>query len=190
MRPLSSERLPEPILLPGCPGVRIVEWRPTPGYATATRPSNRAIAHLDGVCASARRAFAAFASTEGFVPAPTSALNVDVCLMPAAQDRGGDDYRNLNDVASRFRARQFEHQGYDASRVWGYHQRSTGTVYMRNDVLRDDGSWNPRFATVFAHEMFHAMSYESGAYEQHRGNKELAEETMARRFTRSLGLGE
>jgi hypothetical protein len=38
--------------------------------------------------------------------------------------------------------------------------------------------------------MFHALSYGSGLYERHAGDKDAEEEAMARRFTRGLGIGE
>lgn len=189
MRPLPSELLAEPIDLPECPGIRIIEWRGTAGRTASTRPSTAAIRVIDCVCDAARRGFDDFVARQGIPTTKHSALHADVCLLPA-DARSGEEYRNLNDVTWRFRSRSFAHAGSALPRVWGYHQRSTQTVYLRNDVFNEDGTPNRRFETVFAHEMFHALSYESGLYERHAGDKDAEEEAMARRFTRGLGIGE
>lgn|GEM_PF-3223162 len=189
MRPLPSELLAEPIDLPECPGIRIIEWRVTAGHTASTRPSAAAIRIIDRVCDAARRGFDDFVTRQGIPTTRRSPLHADVCLLPA-DARSGEDYRNLNDVTWRFRSRTFAHEGSALPRVWGYHQRSTQTVYVRNDVFNEDGTPNRGFETVFAHEMFHALSYGSGLYERHAGDKDAEEEAMARRFTRGLGIGE
>ena len=189
MRPLPSELLAEPIALPECPGIRIIEWRATPGHAASTRPSAAAIGVIDRVCDAARRGFDAFVTRQGIATTRLAALHADVCLLPA-DARSGEDYRNLNDVTWRFRSRTFAHEGSALPRVWGYHQRSTQTVYVRNDVFNEDGTPNRRFETVLAHEIFHALSYGSGLYERRAGDKDAEEEATARRFTQGLGIGE
>ena len=73
--------------------------------------------------------------------------------------------------------------------IWGYHQRKIASIFMRNDVL-DGGAPNQMFKMVFAHELFHAMSYQYGVLDQYDGDKTAADEKMARKFTISLGLGD
>ena len=58
-------------------------------------------------------------------------------------------------------------------------------------MLTDGGKYkNRNFMVVFAHELFHAMSYESGVFHQHSADgRENIEENMAQDFTEFLGLG-
>ena len=57
--------------------------------------------------------------------------------------------------------------------IWGYFFRRANHIFIRNDVLTADGrKLNPDFAEHFAHEIFHAMSWQTGFFEQQRGVSE------------------
>jgi len=73
--------------------------------------------------------------------------------------------------------------------VWGFFQRSSGNIYLRNDVLTRRGLPNEAFMHTFAHEIFHAMSYFYGLWQSHPFDKDDWDEQLARAFTRHIGFG-
>ncbi len=118
-------------------------------------------------------------------------LDTYVCIIHAKMNMSGLHPRNLNDIKFRFanRTKEYTSDGR-VYNIWGYFQRYNGNVYVRNDVLNDDGgAVNGGFKVTFSHELFHALSYKYGIYNQHKGNKGSVEEAMAEQFTDSMGLG-
>lgn len=189
MMPFVSEMLPEPIRLKdSCKEVKVVEWKPTPGYERFTSPSKKSIRILNQVCNLAVSKFRSFVTKRGYhLSNKALTLKQSVSILPADLDRSGSEYRNLNDIEFRFfnRSKEFDENG-KAYAIWGYFQRHESFIYVRNDVLDDNGDRNKEFEKVFAHELFHAMSYTNGVYQQHKGNQDSQEEYLAMRFSNSL----
>lgn len=188
--PLAEELLPEPIPLEGCPGVRVVEWQGTPGLVETTAASPRAIAVLTASCRLVLARFPAFAREQGLPLVSGDVLSVSVSLLPAGAGIG-EAYRGLNDLAYRF-AHHGSRWNEDGSPVYvhGYFEHAPRHVYLRNDVLREDGSARPFFVVVLAHELYHALSNAHGFALRYAPDRHGDDEAMARRFTRWLGLGE
>lgn len=192
--PFHSELLNPAIELSDCPGIRIVEWKPTPGSEGKTSPSPDGVAVINRICKRAVAGFAPFLKKRGLAAAPDRCwkMNVSVSLLPGDLRNQGADYRNLNDSTFRFADRS---KTYDATgeviAIWGYHQRRDGHIFVANDPLGEDGKKNDRFVTVLAHEIFHLCSYTSGLFDKLDGDKSAADEKLARDFTRDfLGIGE
>lgn len=186
MMPRAVEKLSTPIKLNDlCAEVTVVEWRPTPGLENSTSKSEKSIKILNQICNLSVRAFPKFINVYYDFPNEKETLLQYLCLMPADVEQHGQDVRNLNDINYRFfnRTKRYDEDGIPYP-IWGYHQRSVSHIYIRNDVL------NAEFKTVFAHELFHALSWKYGIYNQHLGDKDVIDEKMARQFTRHLGLGE
>jgi len=190
-RPLHYERLPQPIALSGaCRKIKIIEWRPTVGHSKSTRLTKRAVNIVNSTCNAAALSFYSFIDSKGkyTVSKEIRERNFETSLsfMPANMNRGGGAPRNLNDFKYRF----VDRASYGP--VWGWFQRSTDWAYIRNDVLNDDNkTFRKKFVIVTAHELFHAMSYASGVFHQHKpaSDRDDIEEEMARQFTEYLGLG-
>ena len=175
MTPTPSERLLNPIALTDiCSEVRIVEWR---GVGPLGITKNN-IRQLQKHCKLAMSFFPKFVKERGYKMSKNDKLHASVCLMPV-----DDSPRNLNDINYRFstRSRTYDDNG-NVERIWGYFQRSTNYIYLRNSAVN-------RHKVVFVHEIFHAASYYYGIYDQHNGNKDLEEELMAQDFTDYIGYG-
>lgn len=190
MDPLPEEKLPIAInLSDSCSNVSIVEWKSTPGFESSSEISDRAIAILDKICQKAVNHFIPFVKFHGYQVENDDTYRVSVSLLPARLDRSGTDYRNLNDLVFRFanRSKEYDEDG-TVYPIWGYFQRSTFNIYVRNDILDDRGErLNLKFRTVFAHELFHSLSYHYKVFHQHKGNKDFVEEKMAGDYTMYLG---
>ncbi len=193
MAPLQSERLKNPIVLTDrCKNVNIIEWRFTPGIMRSTAPTKKNIKILDDICNHVMKNVVKFVKSKNYsLNDDISNFNTSVCIMPANLHRFGRSPRNLNDIKYRFstRSKSYTPDGRLYS-IWGYYQRYNNHIYIRNDVLLNDGvTANNDFKTTFAHELFHAISYYYGVYYQHNGNKSGVEEKLAEDFTEYLGLG-
>lgn len=193
MTPLSSEQLSSPYTLSGvCKDVRIVEWRPTPEYLSSTSYSVQALTVLDKTCQQAVSKFKSFLKSESLTGKAPTTIAFSVSLMPADASRHGTEYRNLNDITFRFfnRTKEYDEDG-NVYLIWAYSQRSNHYIYIRNDVLNDDGKTvNSEFVKIFAHEIGHTLSYYYGIYDNHSGDKDAEDEKLARKFTTYLHYGE
>ena len=184
MEPLPSERLLTPIQPRECPGLRLVEWRATPGQEAATGPTPRNVALFGELCKRALGGLRAFTQAHGpLVAVAPGQLVVSISLMPAEAGVHGEAYRNLNDVIYRFRAREKRHdEDGSVALVWGYTRYQPLEIYMRNDIRLADGSVNPGFTDTLAHEIFHVASFATGAYVRRhatRSERDRAEEALA-----------
>jgi len=194
MTPLQHERLAKPIYLnKSCKNIRVVEWRSTRGYYNSTSPSGKSIEIMNKTCNLAVNNFYRFIKATRKYNVRNQKFDTSLSLIPADIYRHGQRPRNLNDISYRFlyRSKDYDHNG-SVYNIWGYHQRATNFIYIRNDVLQDNAKGeNRKFVVVFAHELFHAMSYETGVFKQHRpaADRENIEEKMAQDFTDFLGLG-
>lgn len=185
MKPQSYEKLESPIrLIDGCDDIFIQEWRSTPGLMETTGPTSKSIKVINEICNLSLNKFPEFAKKKGFViKSVDEKFHTTICMMPADVYDQGTAPRNLNDLKFRFAKRTIRYP------LWGYFQRQQNYLYLRNDVLRNNGRINYRFKTVFAHELYHALSYYYGIYYQYSGDKNKIDEQLAQDFSAYLGLG-
>lgn len=193
MEALPGELLEAPIKLEGCPGVEVVEWRATRGLEESTEPNEATVWMLGRICRHAFRRFPRFLERRRMrVPSldATLAVGVRVGLMPWERGRGGEAFRNLNDVDFRFRERGAERGGAgEALEVWGYYQLRGPNIYLRNDVLTPEGNPSRVFVRVFAHELWHWLSFSTAIQDRTPGTREQRRETeewMASAFGRDV----
>lgn len=177
MTPLPEEKLEQSIFLSGkCAHVEIVEWR----------GSRQDSVLLDAICQEVLDKFPLFIKEKtNFKLSRTELFSQSLSVIPF-----NSKFRNLNDTEFRFSARSGIEYDEDGAvmPILGYHQRSTSFIYVYN-VVKIDGKLNPQFRTVFAHELFHALSFQWGIFQQHSGDKNIKEEEMAQEFTNWLGYG-
>lgn len=191
MSPWPSERLSVTIDLPNCPWVKIIEWR-QPTQTHRGGPSESAKKTLGDTCNKAVKSFPRYVKLHKHeVPSSfeLDSFRQSLSLIPAMETSEGFRYRNLNDAVFRFRDRE---KSYDESGqlnpIWGYTNFHNGTTYVRNDIIGEDGTVNKKAVTVFAHEMYHALSWKSRVNDSYH-NDAKTEEEMALNFTQYLGLG-
>jgi hypothetical protein len=163
MKPYASETLAQPMRL-GC-GVTVFEWR---GGGIDR-------AKVESLCLLATSNFDDFLAKVGIRKLHDKRFDWSLSLSP-----WGNCYRCINDLEWRFR--------YRAARFWvtGYTSFNFRYTFMMGNT------GHPNFNVTVAHELFHAMSYYYGVFEQHRGNraqKIIADEKLAVGFTKWLGLG-
>ena len=160
MSPFNTELLPTSIKLPDCPGIEIVEWRPTPGLEQQSGPTNNNIRIMNEICKNSYQKFWPFIQSRKLESVYNQQpFRLTVSFMPAKLGFYGEDYRNLNDSKFRFNSRE---KRYDSDGsiigIWGYTQYVPTHLFMRNDII-EDGAVNTEFAATFAHELYHSMSY-------------------------------
>lgn len=183
MSPLPNELLSESILLSNCKGIKIIEWR-------KGSQSSKAIEIIDKTCKLSVDKFLSYANQKDYTyNIPNIKFTQSICLMPFKISDDGSDYRNLNDYIFRFKERKLPLKNGIPVAVLAWTSHQNKEIYIRNDVLLENGSVNDRFVTVFAHEMAHAMSFFYGIYQSHDGNREEQEEDLAIGFTEFVGLG-
>jgi len=184
MEPMQSELLDRPIYPISCRGLKIVEWRPTPGSLHATSPNKKSISIINNICKLVFSEYINFLEKEGFsrkVDYLNATKRSSACLMPADINDHGTDFRNLNDNIFRFKDRRVHGVEY----FWGYYDYNLKTIFSTNDPIDINENINNNFESVFAHELYHAISHYTGIYYE-VGVEE--EEAMAQRFTDYLGL--
>ncbi len=190
MEPLPEERLSEPIKLSKCPGLKVVEWRPSQNFEATTGPSEKAIKILNNTCFLAINNFSKFLITKNIKINVQKQFYQKISLIPALENRDGAKPRNLNDVQFRFSTRPKEYMPDGTLySIWGFTAHRSNFIFIRNDVLHKDGSINNRFVTIFAHEIFHAMSWYYGLYQIYEREPAVEDEEMAVLFTQFIGLG-
>lgn len=190
MLPFPSEELSNPIkFTDNCASVSIVEWKPTTKLPNGSYPSTESSEIMNKICNLAHKKFVSFVRARGYNTNNIPQLHAEISLLPGHLNLGGTDYRNLNDIDYRFfqRSKSFDMNGY-AIPIWGYYQRAAHHIYIRNDVLTEKKQKNNEFAFHYAHELFHALSYENGVYSQHTGDPDAREELLANIFASSLGI--
>ncbi|MDP2683493.1 MAG: hypothetical protein Q8P20_00395 [bacterium] len=176
MAPTTSEKLGNPISLSGiCSEVKIIEWRDS-GTENTKRNINN-INAMKNYCNDAMNGFGKFIYSRGYKIKRVGKLHTSVCLMPVDSSP-----RNLNDVNFRFSNRTKTYNNGNVEIIWGYFQRYTNYIYVRNTVATSH-------KVVFVHELFHAASYYYDIYSQHPGNKDITEENLAQEFTVYIGYG-
>lgn len=159
--PLENETL-TPSMKLNC-GVEVEEWRGS--------PLNFQLA--DKLCSASLEHFPQFIAMEGMtIPRRERPFIFKVSFIP-----DNKQYRNLNDVAWRFRYRPQQED------VWGY------TSYTNEFIFTISDTGIIEFRRTFTHELFHAMSYYFGVLDRHPGNYEqrlIRDEELAIRFAKQL----
>ena len=187
-KPLPNETLSQPLALSGmCSNILVKEWR-------GTKPSVDKIKVMSMVCNMVVDRFYSFVKEQGFSATKRYNPRYSLSLIPWYSYSGGNEYRNLNDSSYRFVSRpkfcNDEGRTCKANETpWplqGYTDRVDKFIYMRNDPIVY-GKENKEFKTLFAHELFHMMSFETRSFHKHSSPK--IEELLANKFTIALGLG-
>lgn len=186
---LTTEQLPIVINLPNCPWIRITEWR-TSSKNSRGGPSDEAKKVLDDICVKSVKGFSSFIKMNKWnISFDSKTFHQSLCLMPALKNDEGLEPRNLNDYIFRFKNRQKTYDGMgNPDILWGYTDFNTDTIYMRNDFINIDGSVNKKVVTVFAHEIYHALSWQYQINDIYHNDPKV-EENMAMSFTKFLGYG-
>lgn len=168
MDPFPYERLAAPIALADCPGYTIYEWR-------GTKPSQKYIDRLNGICNRAMREFWPFIAAKGLKPLNDEPFKYSMALLPDTKT-----YRGMNDIKYRFAYR------YIKDEVWAYTSRDMHWMWMVSSI---DIKEIPQ---IFSHETFHAMSVHYGLFDAHANTvaeRVRIDEELAQEFTEYLGLG-
>jgi uncharacterized protein YggT (Ycf19 family) len=183
MLPASHEKLKKPIRLNDlCKQVKIVEWRSTPGWKKSTTLTPKAITVVDKTCNLVVKRFYSFVISKKYNPKHII-FKASLSFIPADMDRDGAGFRNLNDIKNRFALRSMKYP------LWGYYHRVLNWTWVRNDVFNDNLTINIGFIRVLAHELFHALSSNTGVYSQHSGYApSVQEERLTQEFLLSLGF--
>lgn len=187
MMPLKEELLEKPIYLnKNCSKVKIIEWKPSKGFIKVTGANNKTINFIAQICNETLKDFPVFISAKGY-SFHQKDFTQTISILPARMDRDGSNFRNLNDVLFRFsdRSKEYDKLGR-LYPIWGYFQSSTSHIYLRNDILNDDGTFNLNFKISLRHELFHALSFQYLIYEQHAGSKNKVEEELAEQFSQEV----
>lgn len=189
MDPWPSEKFSVPLDLPNCPWIKIIEWRKPSqlNYGGFSEPAKKI---LDETCVKAVKNFSSYITYRKHkVMIDLNTFRQSLCLIPALSYYEGLEFRNLNDSNFRFRDREktYDNQG-QLNIIWGYTSFRNNTSYIRNDVINEDGTVNNKVVTVFAHELYHAMSWHYHVNDRYHNDAKI-EEDMAVGFTQYLGYG-
>jgi hypothetical protein len=183
--PLLEELLSPSIRLSGqCSDVTIVEWDGA--------KSQQAVQVMDSVCNIVANHFYQFVAQEGYSATKVVNPSYRISILPWDEFSG---YRGLNDNTYRFVDRpKFCSAsagicGSDEAplQLVGWSDIQLRIIFVRNDIM-DLFGVNERFTAIFAHELFHSLSFDSGSYYKHQNM--AIEELLARKFTDKLGFGE
>lgn len=174
MQPLAQEKLTRPVALKDkCSKVVIVEWQSQNKNSLQTSQSEQV---LSDVCNTVVDKFYTYTRQNKKYDL---VQNVSILI-------GDSGRRHLNDASSRFYFRSANYEGGQIVPILGYHQRAANHIYIFNQILFQDknGNWiaNPEFKTVWAHELYHALSYQTGLFHKRPGDKEQKEEQAAQKF--------
>ena len=177
MEPLPNEKLQNPITLTQeCKNVRIVEWKESD--SAESKMTKAHIETLDKLCRYAILKFPEFLKSRGLKMNHQSDFQTSISLLPI-----DTEFRNLNDLQFRFSTRSVTYdENGDPYQIYGYFQRKTNHIYVRNDVAEDA-------KVVFLHELFHAASLYYGVYYQYPIKRASTDENMAKEFTKFIGFG-
>lgn len=178
-RPSAGELLVDPIQLPDCPGVRVVEWR-ADSHADWTGPSRRAAEFVNKICSLIRR-YPEFLNQHG-LSAIQEPVTIPVALLPGNTLLDGRNPRNLNDQAGRFATVVGR-----GKIIWGVYDTDTGFVFVRNDPITKGGHENRYFGRVFLHEMAHALNDKWGVQARYFPGDRERDEKLADEWANFAG---
>lgn len=177
IKPWPSEKLANPIKLSNCPGTKIIEWRPA--------PSIEGIDLLNKTCLKIFKKYSEFLKSQKILyDGNFDNFHLEISLIPIS-----DEFRDLNDQFFRFRDRikTYDDEG-KVNKIWGYTDFKNKISFVRSDITTEKGNINHKVLTIFAHEMYHALSHQLGVNAKYHYNPKIDEE-MAQKFTVYLRLG-
>lgn len=184
--PSRAEQLAQPLGLPHCNGMKIVEWRSTSAFADETSPSPEALKVIDGACQQALARYPEFLREKGLGPSKrTAGTFPSMSLLPGNVLLDGKDPRSLNDLPGRF--------GAVTKRCcyWGLYVDGLDHLFVRNDPLTRDKEGklvpNPRFLRTFQHELAHVLNARLGVLDL-IGNQRSKDEELAEDYVTFLGF--
>jgi hypothetical protein len=185
--PRPSELLANAIVLPDCPGVTIVEWRPD-SHVRWTAPSQEGIDVIDRACGLALRRYPDFLKSKGLAFIPTT-LRISVSLLPANTILDGSRPRNMNDAEGRFATVTPHDAKGKPFIIWGVYDMATGNVFVRNDPVTKGRHENRYFTRIFLHEFGHALSDVWGVQNRYFPGDKNADEKLQEEWTQFAGYG-
>ena len=187
-QPLPWELLPRPIVFKDCPGVRFIEWRPTPSHPE-TGISAASLRVVGDTCALTLSHFDAYARQAGFPQHNDAPFDWSLSLLPL-----DNKYRDMFDIEYRFANNGLRaYSPGERPAPPGFTAPGFRQSYLTNEVLLPSGEPNPEFKRILAHELTHALAAHHGIDRLISRGKEdpwLANELFVLPFTDSLGLPE
>lgn len=184
--PLLNELLSDSINLSNnCSKVRIMEWRGGQQF------TSRHKALMNETCNLVVDEFYDFVNDKGYPAERQVNPSYDVSgLSP------GLHYRDLNDNYYRFQDRPTfcDINGRECSDnetpwiLFGWTDKREQYVFIRSDYDISISVGERSLKVIWAHELFHVMSWETGSFNQH-GSKKL-DEMLAHQFTKFIGVGD
>lgn len=182
--PTAAELLPMPATMPRCPGVTIVEWRPSARLPSLTGPSPAGFAQIERACAAALARYPSFLASRRlrFNLAP---LHARVMVMGANMQLDGAAPRHLNDITGRFAVVLGE------CCVWGVYDSLTKALFVRNDPFLPGANGpvpNPHFLRTAHHEMAHLLNDQWGVKAANFPRDKVRDEALAEDWVRYLGI--
>lgn len=153
--PFPDEMLDTSIKL-NCP-ILITEWR-------GSELNKDVIQDMSELCRVSFEFFPLFMKSKGYK------INAPEFMFKASLIPDNEEYRSLNDTEYRFHTRV-------TKQVYGYAFYRARYIFMTSDYNLD------RFNEVWVHELFHAMSYMYGTFDQHSGDNLSTDESLAREFS-------
>lgn len=160
MEPFKNELLNKPINL--CENVKLVELHRS--------ISDRQLQDLQETCIVATSNFNRFLDYKNLDQRDIAGFKWQVSFLPI-----DSQYRHLNDLKYRFINRS---HFKNVSTIPGYNNPQIKMLFVQDD-LEDEHT-----KTIFAHELFHAMSWQFGIFRNVEADEKLAVE-----FTNFIGLG-
>lgn len=176
-QPKSNELLPKPIALK-CDGFSVVE-------AKNIKITDNVLKALNKACLISLNKFPKFIESKKW-SLTKKQLNIKISLLPASPFDGGKDFRNLNDTKWRFS--KIRPNGECC--FFGFYLNDYNHVFLRNDVLKTDGSLNFNFLNTMVHEIGHVQSVQFGVKEKYLDNSKNKDEIMINSFTEWAIKGE
>jgi len=181
--PLPSERLAQPILLSDCPGLRIVEWRPSKDFSY-TAPSDEGQKVIAKACKTAFARYPEFLRSKN-MQFRKEAFSVSVSMIPANNIGDGKDPRNMNDVDGRMRVTQ------PNCCSWGIFDAPLSFLFLRNDPINFSAGKNvpnKYFVRTFLHELAHIFNSKWHVKEVYFPYTMSADEELAEDWIEYLGI--
>lgn len=190
MLPTASEKLANPLTMTDCPRVIIVEWRASKGYENRTKYSKKALTALNDTCKKVLDQFPKFVKSKKLKFSTVNGkFSHKVSIIPGQKQFQGSEPRNLNDLTGRFKNRYSE---YDADGnpypIFGYTSFVLKHTFLRNDLLTANEDVDSKVQSIWAHELYHALSYHFKVYENLGDDAAQEDEKLADKFTDFIGM--
>ena len=183
--PTEDELLDTPVVLSGCNGIKIIEWKQS-SYSALTKESKSVYIKLNAKCKDAKSKFIKFAKSryDFEITDELDETPVKISFLSANQHADGLINRQLNDPARFGKIK--------SGMQWGHVNYGLKYMLLRNDPLWKENNKivdNKYFYRTFVHELSHLFAYYSKLRSNYLTTAEKDEE-MAEAFTKYLGYSE